>query len=107
MSFDRLVSLITLLVDIGILWILIKEFNFDKIAYEKEQYKKRAKRTAKKESLVPSPLPSSSGKENLEMEPIKRLSIEEGSKGFPTLAMPEVQAICDENRLRDEEGKKT
>jgi hypothetical protein len=30
--------------DAGILWILIEEFNFDKIAYEKEQYKRRAKK---------------------------------------------------------------
>lgn len=51
MNWDRLISLIAMLLDAGILWILIKEFNFDKIAYEKEQYKKISKR--RKEFKLP------------------------------------------------------
>jgi hypothetical protein len=51
MPWDRLIALVTLAVDIGILWILIREYNFDKIAYEKEQYKKMTKR--RKEFKLP------------------------------------------------------
>ena len=44
MNWDRLIMIICMLLDAGILWILVEEFNFDKIAYEKEQYKKRVKK---------------------------------------------------------------
>ena len=40
MNWDRLIAIVCMLLDAGILWILIEEFNFDKIAYEKEQYHK-------------------------------------------------------------------
>lgn len=40
MNWDRLIAIVCMLLDAGILWILIEEFNFDKIAYEKDQYKK-------------------------------------------------------------------
>ena len=49
MNWDRLIAIVCMLLDAGILWILIEEFNFDKIAYEKEQYgkmKSRKKRFA-------------------------------------------------------------
>jgi hypothetical protein len=51
MNWDRLIAVICMLLDAGILWILIEEFNFDKIAYEKEQYKKMSRR--KKEYKLP------------------------------------------------------
>jgi hypothetical protein len=51
MNWDRLIAIICMLLDAGILWILIEEFNFDKIAYEKEQYKKMSRR--KKEYKLP------------------------------------------------------
>ena len=51
MNWDRLIAVICMLLDAGILWILIEEFNFDKIAYEKEQYKKRSRR--KKDFKLP------------------------------------------------------
>jgi hypothetical protein len=41
MNWDRLIAVVCMLLDAGILWILVKEFNFDKIAYEKDQYHKR------------------------------------------------------------------
>jgi len=43
-AWDRLIAIISMLLDAGILWILIEEFNFDKIAYEKEQYKRKGKK---------------------------------------------------------------
>jgi len=51
MNWDRLIAICSMLLDAGILWILIEEFNFDKIAYEKEQYKKMSRR--KKEFKLP------------------------------------------------------
>jgi hypothetical protein len=56
MLWDRLIALVTLGVDVGILWILVKEFNFDKIAYEKEQYKKRAGRKKRTELSHDQPI---------------------------------------------------
>lgn len=44
MNWTLLVELLTLAVDIGILWILIAEFNYDKVIYERSQYKKRTKK---------------------------------------------------------------
>lgn len=57
----------------AILWILIKEFNFDKIAYEKEQYKKRTKRTKSKEGkgLDTPQISSGSNKKDVAVEPSK------------------------------------
>jgi hypothetical protein len=53
MNWDRLIAIIAVALDAGILWILIEEFNFDKIAYEKEQYHKRlAKKKLSFESLT-------------------------------------------------------
>lgn len=43
MNWDRLIAFVTLLVDVGILWILVKEFNYDKILAEKQHYKKKMK----------------------------------------------------------------
>ena len=43
-AWGLVVSILTLGVDIGILWILIAEFNYDKIIYEKSQWKKRTKK---------------------------------------------------------------
>lgn len=47
-----IVSILTLLVDIGILWILIIEFNFDRIVYEKEQYRGRSVKRKKKMEYI-------------------------------------------------------
>lgn len=44
MNWTLLVELLTLAVDIGILWILVAEFNYDKVIYERSQYKKRTKK---------------------------------------------------------------
>ncbi len=41
MNWDRFIALVTLTVDIGILWILIAEYNYDRIVYEKQAYKKK------------------------------------------------------------------
>jgi hypothetical protein len=43
MDWMSIVSVSTLVVDIGILAILILEFNYDKIQNEKHHYKKRKK----------------------------------------------------------------
>jgi hypothetical protein len=51
MPWDRLIAIVCMLLDAGILWILIEEFNFDKIAYEKEQYHKM--KTRKKRFELP------------------------------------------------------
>ena len=51
-NWDRLIAIVCMLLDAGILWILVEEFNFDKIAYEKEQYKKRAKKQPTFENLT-------------------------------------------------------
>jgi hypothetical protein len=52
MNWDRLIAVVCMLLDAGILWILIEEFNFDKIAYEKEQYKGRTKKRPTFEHLT-------------------------------------------------------
>ena len=52
MNWDRLIAITSMLLDAGILWILIAEFNFDKIAYEKEQYHKRGKKKLTFDSLT-------------------------------------------------------
>jgi hypothetical protein len=52
LNWDRLIAITAVLLDAGILWILIEEFNFDKIAYEKEQYKKRKHKRMEFESLT-------------------------------------------------------
>jgi hypothetical protein len=52
MNWDRLIAVVCMLLDAGILWILVEEFNFDKIAYEKEQYKKRVKKVPTFDSLT-------------------------------------------------------
>lgn len=52
MNWDRLIAVMCMLLDAGILWILVEEFNFDKIAYEKEQYKKRVKKQPRFEALT-------------------------------------------------------
>lgn len=44
MTWDRLIAVVSMLLDAGILWILIEEFNYDKIIYEKQQYKSRKKK---------------------------------------------------------------
>ena len=44
MNWDRLIALVAMLLDAGILGILIEEFQYDKIVYERELYKKRSKR---------------------------------------------------------------
>lgn len=44
MNWDRVIACIAVLLDAGILWILIEEFNYDKVVYEKEQYHKRSKK---------------------------------------------------------------
>jgi len=50
MNWDRLIAFICMLLDAGILWILIEEFNYDKVVYEKEQYKRH---TRKKKFILP------------------------------------------------------
>ena len=52
MNWDRLIALIAVILDAGILWILIEEFNYDKVVYEKEQYHKRSKKKLTFESLT-------------------------------------------------------
>ena len=44
MNWDRLIAIVAVLLDAGILWILVEEFQYDKIIYERELYKKRAKK---------------------------------------------------------------
>jgi len=44
MNWDRLIAITSMLLDAGILWILIEEFNYDKIVYEQQQYKNRKKK---------------------------------------------------------------
>lgn len=44
MNWDRLINVVVMLLDAGILWILIEEFNYDKIIYEKDQYHRRKKK---------------------------------------------------------------
>jgi hypothetical protein len=44
MNWDRLIALTSMLLDAGILWILIMEYDFDKIVYEKELYKRKKKK---------------------------------------------------------------
>lgn len=51
MNWDRLIAIIAMLLDAGILWILIAEFNYDKLVYEKDQYKRAASR--KKKYVLP------------------------------------------------------
>jgi hypothetical protein len=41
MNWDRLIALVAVALDAGILWILVMEYNYDKIVYEKSSYKKR------------------------------------------------------------------
>ena len=50
---DRFIAVLTLAVDIGILWILIAEYNFDRIIYEKGIYKRRIAHAKKKEAIQP------------------------------------------------------
>jgi hypothetical protein len=45
MIYDQIVSTVTLIVDIGILVVLIIEFNYDKIQIEKKYFKKRQAKT--------------------------------------------------------------
>lgn len=49
MSYGDFVATLALLTDIGILWILIKEFNYDKIQYEKDEYRRRARKKPRHE----------------------------------------------------------
>jgi hypothetical protein len=44
MNWDRLIAVVCMLLDAGILWILVEEFCYDKIIYEKEQYRKMKSR---------------------------------------------------------------
>jgi hypothetical protein len=44
MPLELVIAGLTLLVDIGILWILIKEYNYDKVIFEKQRYKKKVKK---------------------------------------------------------------
>lgn len=46
MNWDRLIMIICMLLDAGILWILVMEYNYDKIVYEKSSYKKRTHKLA-------------------------------------------------------------
>jgi len=39
-----ILQVLSLIVDIGILLILVVEYNFDKIVYEKERYKHRTRK---------------------------------------------------------------
>ena len=43
MDWMLIISILTLVADIGILAILIVEFNYDKIQNEKQHYKRKAK----------------------------------------------------------------
>jgi len=51
MPWDRLIAIVCMLLDAGILWILIREYDFDKIVYEKELYRKKTAR--KKQFTLP------------------------------------------------------
>lgn len=44
MPWDRLIAIVCMLLDAGILWILIEEFQYDKVIYERDLYKKRTAR---------------------------------------------------------------
>jgi hypothetical protein len=46
MNWDRLIAVVAVLLDAGILWILVMEYNYDKIVYEKSSYKKRTHKLA-------------------------------------------------------------
>lgn len=50
MPWDRLIAITSMLLDAGILWILVEEFNYDKIQDEKKEYKRKK---AKKEVEQP------------------------------------------------------
>ena len=53
MNWDRLIAVGCMLLDAGILWSLIEEFQYDKIVYEKELYHKRvAKKKPSFENLT-------------------------------------------------------
>ena len=51
-TFSVILELLTLLVDIGILVVLIIEFNYDKIQVEKKYFKKRQKKEPSFDKLV-------------------------------------------------------
>lgn len=87
----------------GILWILIREYNFDKIAYEKEQYKKISKRK-KSKGLDTAQIPSGSDKKDMAVEPSKAGSAQISSSGSKTVAVCQMRAgdycdgLCDKER---------
>jgi len=62
-----IIEVLTLIVDIGILWVLLIEFNYDKIQDEKREYKEVQKK--RKKALVPPSLPSRGDKKDVAVEP--------------------------------------
>lgn len=77
-----------------------KEWNERKAARRKE-YGKKAK------GLDTAPVSSSSGKKDLAVEPGQNFSLKESKTFNAAMEVRDLQQISDENRLRDEEGKKT
>ena len=59
------IETLTLLVDIGILWVLLIEFNYDKIQDEKREYKEAQKK--RKKAVVTQSISSISSSPHMEM----------------------------------------
>ncbi len=68
-----IIECLTLAVDIGILWILWVEFNYDKIQDEKREYKETQKKKKSQKSKV------------------EQQTLREGTSGIPTEAKREVR----------------
>lgn len=91
----------------AILWILIKEFNYDKEKYERQAERNRNKKAKKDKGLDTSPIPNSSGKKDLAVEPGQNAGIKESADIKNRVEMRALSESSGQDRLHNKEGEET
>lgn len=91
----------------AILWILVKEFNYDKEKYERQAERNRSKKAKKDKDVDTASIPSSGGAQNVAMEPGQTRSPGAGEAGNIAMEMRDMRGCQGTGRLCDKARPET